>query len=282
MCDVPGWFDVSFGAFLTVATFLTFVPQWWKLFSRGSSEGISSLFLVVSNISCAALAICTTLDDWDDIVCCKSLDFWQCTEIMMEIYQMAAPAICYFSVHVLFLIFFKGDQMEIPWWRAVCDFVIFLVYFAFSLTMAIVFLAVFGYGSREVHYYALFQSAVSTLGIIISWAPQIWTTYRLKHGGSLSLIMLCLHLPGCILIVFYALLSHEDAAVWLPILINAAELSLLIGMIVYYDYLLPRLTGRHPAKGVVDPVDPVDPADSADSADSAEASFLLSTTEGDQ
>jgi len=82
-----------------------------------------------------------------------------------------------------------------------------------------------------------FFGIVSSIMIIIVWLPQIWTTYKAKSPGSLSVAMLVLTAPGGYLtIVFLAVLYHNSLWVWLPTVFSATFQTMLLILCVYYEY----------------------------------------------
>jgi len=82
-----------------------------------------------------------------------------------------------------------------------------------------------------------FFGVVSSLAILVVWCPQIWTTYKGKTAGSLSILMLCLTSPGGYLTIYLqAIVYHNRYWVWAPIVMSASLQTILLFMCIYYEY----------------------------------------------
>jgi uncharacterized protein with PQ loop repeat len=69
---------------------------------------------------------------------------------------------------------------------------------------------------------------------VLQWAPQIWTLFRTKQVGALSLGMLALQVPGSYLALLFQLLAHSDPSTWGPYAISALELTVVAGQCIFY------------------------------------------------
>ena len=58
--------------------------------------------------------------------------------------------------------------------------------------------------------------------------PQIYTTWKLKSPGSLSLLMLLLQAPGTIIVVIFYILDGANWSIWLPFLANFFTMTILL------------------------------------------------------
>lgn len=79
------------------------------------------------------------------------------------------------------------------------------------------------FSGKAVSTYAKFLGIASSLLMLVQWAPQIYTTFKIKvdlsaivfsyhqSPGSLSVAMLLLQMPGALLIMFFqAILNSAD------------------------------------------------------------------------
>jgi len=57
------------------------------------------------------------------------------------------------------------------------------------------------YPSHRIELWAMFLGLLSTTLAVIQYAPQLWTTFRAKTVGALSIPMMCIQTPGAILMV---------------------------------------------------------------------------------
>ena len=92
------------------------------------------------------------------------------------------------------------------------------------------------YLNSNILYYSgqIFNILASILSVAM-WIPQLYTSYKIKKEGSLSLIALFIHCIGCILTVIYqVILSKQDFTVGLPYLLGAILELFVIIVCVYY------------------------------------------------
>ena len=98
------------------------------------------------------------------------------------------------------------------------------------------YLIVMNYLNSNILYYSgqIFNILASILSVAM-WIPQLYTSYKIKKEGSLSLIALFIHCIGCILTVIYqVILSKQDFTVGLPYLLGAILELFVIIVCMYY------------------------------------------------
>jgi len=82
-----------------------------------------------------------------------------------------------------------------------------------------------------------FFGIVSSFMIVVVWIPQLYTTFKAKRPGSLSIMMLALTAPGGYLaIIFVAVIYSNGIWVWIPTVFSAAFQTVLLFMCIYYEY----------------------------------------------
>jgi hypothetical protein len=71
----------------------------------------------------------------------------------------------------------------------------------------------------------------------IQYMPQIWTTYHLKHVGSLSIPMMCIQTPGGFLFAgsLFARLGWGGWSSWGIFLLTAFMQGILLSLAIYYE-----------------------------------------------
>lgn len=78
---------------------------------------------------------------------------------------------------------------------------------------------------------------LSTLLTFIKYVPQIFTTYRLKHPGTLSIGMMCIQTPGGAIFtatLFFTKGSHWSS--WISYFFAFILQGILLSMCIYYEY----------------------------------------------
>jgi len=71
----------------------------------------------------------------------------------------------------------------------------------------------------------------------VQYFPQIWTTYTLRHVGSLSIPMMCIQTPGGFLFAgsLAARLGIEGWSTWGVYLVTACLQGVLLAMAIYFE-----------------------------------------------
>lgn len=76
---------------------------------------------------------------------------------------------------------------------------------------------------------------IGTVAVIVQWAPQIWTTFKLGSSGSLSVVMLIIQLPGTVAVIYFQ--AYVNKAHWstvLPYIVSVVEFVILISLCFFY------------------------------------------------
>lgn len=148
---------------------------------------------------------------------------------------------------VLFLVFFRLDDAAVPvgdldhehqprWQTALMVAWICLLHGVIILIISIVLFI----GKREqMGAWATLLGVEASMLALVQYAPQIWTTYTLKHVGSLSIPMMCIQTPGGFLFAasLYARLGLKGWSNWGIILVTATSQGILLCMAIYYELI---------------------------------------------
>lgn len=145
---------------------------------------------------------------------------------------------------VLFLIFFRYRQAtvpqnelhgEAPGWRTAVTVGLLCV---FHGLIVIILTGVFVIAlPGHLTLWANFLGVMATILATVQYIPQIWTTYHLKHVGSLSIPMMCIQTPGGYLFAasLAARLGWEGWSTWAIYLLTATMQGAVLFMGVYYE-----------------------------------------------
>lgn len=168
---------------------------------------------------------------------------------------------------VLFLIFFRYREANVPpedlggesprWQTAVMVGLLCVVHgLIVVITTGILAIA------APIHLtaWANMLGLMATVLAAIQYVPQIWTTYHLKHVGSLSIPMMCIQTPGGFLFAasLYARLGSAGWSTWVIYLITAAMQSTVLVLGVYYEVAAWRHEGCSVDAAVAMPPSPVE------------------------
>lgn len=76
---------------------VSYLPQHYRIISRGTSEGISPYFVLLGTTSATAgfANILTAPESRTAIGCCKELDSFECTAGLLGVAQLGAQWLCF-------------------------------------------------------------------------------------------------------------------------------------------------------------------------------------------
>lgn len=234
---------------ILVGILLSYVTQHYRIISRGSSEGISPYFVLLGVTSANAQFgnILSLPESRADVACCKEVSPFECTAGLLGIAQIGAQWACFAIILVLFLVFFRRDDTNLseeelerdpdrPSWRtALAVGGACLVH---GLFVVIVSAALaFGAPSR-LGAWANVLGVMAAVLAGIQYIPQIWTTYKLKHAGSLSILMMTIQTPGGFLFAasLAARLGWAGWSSWGVYVLTAIMQGIVLTMAIRYEW----------------------------------------------
>lgn len=150
---------------------------------------------------------------------------------------------------VLFLIFFRYRQANVapeelrgdaPRWQTAVVVGLLCVFHGLIVVIltGVFFIAL----PSHLVFWANFLGVMATALAAVQYVPQIWTTYKLKHVGSLSIPMMCIQTPGGFLFAasLFARLGWAGWSTWVIYLITASMQGSVLFMGVYYELAARR------------------------------------------
>ena len=107
-------------------------------------------------------------------------------------------------------------------------------------TITLALTVVLAYPSSR-QFWANILGIIATVLASIQYFPQIYTTFRLRRVGSLSIPMMCIQTPGSL--VWAGSLGHrlgaEGWSTWGIYVVTALLQGTLLAMGVYFEYIRP-------------------------------------------
>lgn len=244
---------------------VSYLPQHWRIIARGTSEGISPYFVLLGVTSATAgfANILTLPQSRQDVACCHELDTLHCMAGLLGIAQLGVQWLCFGFILVLFLVFFRYDDATVPisedeirndqprWQTAVLVASTCLVHGLVVIVVTAVLAAV---APQALSGWANTLGLMAALLAAVQYLPQIYTTYHLKHVGSLSIPMMCMQTPGGLLFSasLFARLGWAGWSSWGIFLLTAIMQGILLSMAVYYELKRARLGDSFVAQDGVD------------------------------
>ncbi|RPA91799.1 hypothetical protein L873DRAFT_1751499 [Choiromyces venosus 120613-1] len=252
----PSYYNLVFSLFILIGILISYLPQHHRIISRGTSEGISPVFLLlgVTSGTCAFANI--LILSRGVLACCgKGIGGFNCFAASLGVAQVGIQWCCFAVILLLYLIYFPRDTIAAP---TTSRFAIPKTQSALSVAMiSLVHLVIvaaltfyFSLLSPPVSYpshsgtsvtpqliaWANFLGVQSTILASLQYFPQLYTTWTLKHVGSLSIPMMCIQTPGSF-IWAVSLASREGTkwSSWIPFVVTGVLQGVLLVMCIMWE-----------------------------------------------
>lgn len=239
--------DAIFGIGITIIilSFISYLPQYFKIIQMKGVIGISALSLFIGCVSSFCNFFGTFLLDAHFWQCCKQNEFthFKCFKTLLPIVQLLFFWIFLNVFYILFIIYFNkssnSDMNETRSSKAInISFWVYILLFPVMLGITGMFLLVAtNIISKHIILYGNILNIISSALTIIIWAPQIYTTYKERDFITLSPITLGIQSVGCIFIFLYqVLLSKSDLSIGIPFLLAGIQELIIVGMGLYFKH----------------------------------------------
>ncbi|KAI9052912.1 hypothetical protein LZ554_003184 [Drepanopeziza brunnea f. sp. 'monogermtubi'] len=201
--QAPSYLNLTLSIFILLGILVSYLPQHYRIITRGTSEGISPYFILLGTTSgtCAFANILVLPASRADVGCCKTISTFECAAGLLGIAQVGVQWFCFSVILLLFLIFFprgatlpnNDAEKQYTWRTAVTVAFLCLLHglVVIIISMALVI-------SRP-HHLGTWANALGIMATVlagIQYIPQIWMTWHLGHIGSLSIPMMLIQTPG--------------------------------------------------------------------------------------
>jgi uncharacterized protein with PQ loop repeat len=254
VCDKlrsPSYLELSVSILILLGLFISYLPQHYRIVSRGTSEGISPYFVLLGTTSATSgfANILTVQGSREAMGCCKELGGFDCAAGLLGIAQLGAQWLCFALIFVLYLIFFRYREANVPqselsgkpprWQTAVMVGLTCVLHGLIVIVLSGVFTLAL---PTHLNFWANFLGVMSAILAAIQYLPQIWTTYQLKHVGSLSIPMMCIQTPGGLLFAasLFGRLGWAGWSTWTIYLLTAFMQGSLLVMGISYELAARR------------------------------------------
>ncbi|CAI7662730.1 unnamed protein product [Penicillium discolor] len=246
----PGIFQPVLSVLIILGILFSYLPQHIRIISRRSSFGISPYFILlgVTSGTSAFANILVFPSTAQDVACCQEISGIACFAGLLGVFQVAMQWLCFFSILLLFVIYFPRatsptDPVDTvsstssgPTYRTAL--VITGICLLHALATIIISLAVELRQPAAVSAWANFLGVLAAILASIQYFPQIYTTFRLRCVGSLSIPMMCIQTPGSL--VWAASLAARKGwsgwSIWGVLVVTACLQGTLLTMAIYFEY----------------------------------------------
>lgn len=250
--QVTGWL-------LTVGTFGSFVPQMWSLLVEKNLDGLAALSWALNYLSNMNTLINAFILQFVYIQCCHELSTLKCIGNLVPLLQLAMPAISTFIIFMLTSMYanrltepqkIREQELQANKRKSLASYFEFVfesnsfvrplfivsLFITFGCVVAGVLLMVFlGVTARATVLYADVVGIMAVLFLMVMYVPQLYTTFKVKHTGTLSVLTLMIQCPGSLAVVYFDFFqNHMSWTTWAPYLVSAVQQFVLIIMCFYY------------------------------------------------
>ncbi|KAI9360400.1 hypothetical protein DFJ73DRAFT_656128 [Zopfochytrium polystomum] len=239
-----GLVKVLLGAFITTGIMLSYIPQVSKLIKTKSSLGISVWFLLLGSIGGGATIGNIVIMQAPAVACCFTE--WSarvCFENTLGITQVFTQFFCFHMIIVLFYVYFPKHHADpsdphghrnAAWREAVHVLYVIIAWLGLVVLADVIAL----------HIAEDIRLGIATLfgftGVVtsfIQFLPQIWTTFKLKTVGVLSIPTMAMQAPGSLLFVYSIYLQPgTNWTSWISFLAAGILQGVLLVMCLYFKH----------------------------------------------
>jgi len=235
----PSVINIVVALFLIVGTMMSYIPQYLAIIRAKSSEGISFMMLAIAVESGFLTAINSGILKWENVVCCLDLSSMECLKNNLATEQLMGALVCSLVLYALVIVYYRTEPTPFQSRDARVKMkVLSMAIFAIVIVSSIILSIICGILYYDIKLRGTILSTIakalgttSSILMILQWAPQIFTTYRARDPGNLSVLMLLLQMPGALLVMFFqAVLNSADITTWAPYAFLFLEQLILVVM----------------------------------------------------
>ena len=233
--------DFFLGLFLLVGTLVSFLPQHIKLILKTSHVGLSLYKGAVGTMTATCGVFYFSALQYYELFYCGANDPFIMFGHIMPLLQLGLILVCDVTILFLYIYYFDlkwyhdNDLDPHKAWTET-KFAV-LGTFIFQLVIASVFAGLAftqGFGSPAMENFGFALIIGGSIGQLVQWGPQIFTTYRLKRVGSLSLPMIFLQAGGAALTAYFFSVDGDGWYIWAPFVVASVLLTVLFIESIYF------------------------------------------------
>jgi hypothetical protein len=141
------------------------------------------------------------------------------------------------------------QAIRLEWKKTVAGAIALTILDLFLAAIYIILSTVYNFETSPAMSYAEVCGSISTALELGFFLPQMWTTCKLKDGGSLSLLMLEIQAPADLANSLYMWLGTGDHwTTWLTVLVNSGEEFTILGTCLVFRCLAARKRSNEEAE----------------------------------
>ncbi|PUU82128.1 hypothetical protein B9Z19DRAFT_969416 [Tuber borchii] len=228
----PSNLNLFFSLFILAGILVSYLPQHHRIISRGTAEGISPVFLLLGVTSgTCAFANILILSNGVLACCGKGIGGFNCFAASLGVAQVGTQWCSFGVILLLFLIYFPRDvvpapttsRFTMPKTQSALSVAILCVAHLVAVAVVTFYFSLLSPPasypahsstsiSPQLTAWANFLGLQSMILASLQYIPQLFTTWTLKHVGSLSIPMMCIQTPGSF--VWAVSLASREGTKW--------------------------------------------------------------------
>lgn len=220
------WGTIAAAGFV-IGIFLSYAPQLVTIARRQSTEGISPHFLLLMNLGSSFAFSNALVLSRPILSCCRSsIGLFDCFGSLLGVFQLFAGFLGPSLIILLALRIEKPDKASKITFSA--KIVAIANFISWLLVVSV----------TNPKYAQLLATSLGLMALsvgFVQYLPQLYTTFRLKHTGSLSVTMMLIQIPGgFIWCISLATRRGSHWSTWISTFAAASFQTLLFIMSLYY------------------------------------------------
>ncbi|ODQ63551.1 PQ loop repeat protein [Nadsonia fulvescens var. elongata DSM 6958] len=230
----PSLTNFTFSLCLALGIFISYLPQHIRIVRRKTSEGISPLFILLGVLSGTSAFFNVLLLSRSVIGCCSSISFGNCLAATLGVTQVGVQAVMMGMILILCVIFTRNQEDANGYHHIQ---IVSYVCATHLVLTSLVSMAIIHYMPQYINSWATILGVSAAILTSFQFFPQIITTYKLKHVGSLSMPMMFMQTPGGF--AWAASLAAREGtnwSSWITYFTAAFMQGILLVMAVYFEY----------------------------------------------
>lgn len=233
-CSAETLVNQIVGISLGVGGLLSYIPQYWSIFRRGSHKGLSQLTLYTLNLSGAFLVMNALILNWPSFQCYWACPAWSCTTHLLPVYQIVINWLVVMPLYALFL-YYKVRLSEASCLSNSAYLLTYMIVVLVAVSVA--FAAKLKHREQVLEIMAHILGALSTILCCVMWLPQIVKLLQTQEAGSLSLAMFLIQTPGSfVIVIFQAVLFRQAVSTWISYAVVGFSQLFITGLLLWYKW----------------------------------------------
>ncbi|RJE20935.1 PQ loop repeat protein [Aspergillus sclerotialis] len=256
----PSYLNFILSILILFGILISYLPQHYRIISLRSSFGISPYFVLLGTTSATNgfANILVLPRSARDVSCCKEINGLACFAGILGILQVGVQTLCFWACLALFVIYFpratspvstvttpESSSKDSPTYRSAL--IVTAICLLHALVVLIISIAFAVRRPESLQAWANFLGVFAAILSSIQYFPQIYTTFRLRCVGSLSIPTMCIQTPGSLVWAgsLAARLGTEGWSTWGVYVVTACLQGTLLIMAVYFEYFGPKKKESH-------------------------------------